>query len=613
MWLVLKGEQDMKFKKLILTTTLLLALGVSACGNQPTTPTTSETPGTSETPSTSSSSETPLVSRIKIDAPASIIVGQPVNLDDYVNVEGGEGPKVYEVTVPTAQAEKVTVEGHTLTALVEGEISVTITAGAKTAKVTTNAMSALKASWANLTGGLTTEWALHEVLETGALNPNSVVHRNDYTLFDGWTTDEKTGNYLKGGFLLAQNGNTYQYYIDASGAIQVDSTIQSSFGNYYCNMPWCLSTSDFELKTTTLEDGSEYEYLSMSYEVPCVQYSNQFSSQIEFFMYTCAIALNSSYFWSELIAEPVSLQNSDGSLYETFMLTAVVNKTATGDVAGTFSYVVETRNEVSENATVREYIDGGNAPEAVSAQPLVDAFQIVAELNNYTIQACTGWYSTKHTELTSNSAQRIADPLDETFPATYHNYFTAGQEITQVDSTGVKQTVWGTNVVGVTIESSLPLITGFKYDGDKAYTYTNGVEAEGLITPTETFTGGEAPVTPAQVKANYTLAPLADVTADDVTVLGLQEAEGLAAYTIDSAPTAAAVCGASYLAFYAYYLLGNGWTTDMTSYLDCTTYIMEGTLLFTFSLAWDNGQYYNMAIAVTALGSTTITHPTWAE
>ena len=111
----------MKLNKLLLSSMLILTLGLGACNTKKPSPSESEQESTSE-------SQVDPVSRIKIEAPSTIVVGQPVDLDDYVTIEGGEGPKVFDVQIPATMTELVEVEGHQLTALAEGTINVKIIA-----------------------------------------------------------------------------------------------------------------------------------------------------------------------------------------------------------------------------------------------------------------------------------------------------------------------------------------------------------------------------------------------------------------------------------------------------------------------------------------------------
>lgn len=605
----MKGEQDMKMKKLILTTSLILALGLGACGAQPT-PSTSETPTSSESSSSSSESQVTPVSRIKVEAPAQIVVGEEVDLDQYVTVVGGEGEKVYTVSIPAAQEGKVEVNGHKLVALVEGEISVTIEAGEKTAKFSSNALTELKANFSAMTGGLTTEWAFHEVVfyqdGTSEIIPNTVVHRNDYTYFAGWEQDE-AGNELYGGFLQAQNGNCYSYAV-SGGEMVVDPTIQSSFGNYFCNMGWGISTSDLEyVEETDPDTGNTYEYLVLSSDVECTQYSSYFDSQLDFFMYTLALSLNDNYYFSQLVIEPTTIEMADGSIYETFAFVAYVNAVADDSLAGVFGpYILETRNEVSEIAVVREYIDAGNAPEGVDATPLVNVLNTIGNATSATLQVTAGWYNSS----SSLTGTAIADPLGEEFPDVYHAYFSAGREITKYDATGVQNQMQGSNILGMDTGTGV-LVEGIEVVNDTYYSYTNVTTdpSTGGAAIATTFSGRVDTEMTAAGMASLTLAGLASVTAEDIVIYGVQESETQVAYSIDSVKVWQAVTNASYLGGAVQYLLANGWTNDMTQYISTTIIITSSVVLFNFSLGWDAGQYYVLDIMVGNIGSTTIAHP----
>ena len=339
----------MKINKLLVTSALILTLGVGVTSCGPTEPPVSPSPSVAP------------VTRVQVDPPAQVIIGVEYDLDEYVNVTGGPGAKVFEVEVPAASEGKVEVLGHKFKALVEGEFALTIKAGEKQSKFTTIALTQLQADFAEATGSLSTQWALHELVYDQSGNllglAPSVVHRDDYTLFAGWLS---TGEY--GGFLQAQNGNTYQYYLDGTtGEVVADPELMSNFGQYYCNMQWALSSSDFEYETYTDElSGETYEYLSMTSEVTCIQYEDQFASQLEFFMYTCAVALNENYYFSELTVEPFTLLEGEGeeaTEYETFLFSAYLNSTATNKVAAAFYYVLDTRVEETEVKLSEEEIE----------------------------------------------------------------------------------------------------------------------------------------------------------------------------------------------------------------------------------------------------------------
>ncbi len=378
----------MKLNKLLVSSALILVLGLGACNTKK--PSTSE----SEQESTSESQVDP-VSRIKIEAPSTIVVGQPVDLDDYVTVEGGEGPKVFDVQIPATMTELVEVEGHQLTALAEGTINVKIIAGAIEAKFETDAMSALKAAFAEATAELSNVWAMDELYE-GQLYVGAV-HRADYSCFGVWDDDTNA----PGGFLKAQNGKTYQYVLDDNFEnIEVDSAIQTDFDLYYCNSEWLLSPSDFE--TVTDEEGNES--LVMSGDLPGTWGSSSAPNKAAEFAYTLAQALNSKYMFNGIIVTPYTLGEGEDAV-ETFQfdlpIVAVDDKTT---VLATYSYVLNLNEEDTEITAVREYIDSGAFPEAIAFDEAPAKIGAICEAKAYTANISATWIDANGTPIAAPTA-----------------------------------------------------------------------------------------------------------------------------------------------------------------------------------------------------------------
>ncbi|MFA6796289.1 MAG: hypothetical protein WCR63_01745, partial [Bacilli bacterium] len=132
----------------------------------------------------SETSSIAVVSRIIVTTPdEDPVVGDVINLNDYVTVVGGEGEDVFTATVTTTETASVT--DHNLTILAEGEVSVTISAGTKTSKFNVNAVSALMSKYINYTKGIGKNFAV-EMLDYDASTDGLVgtdegwVHNEDY-------------------------------------------------------------------------------------------------------------------------------------------------------------------------------------------------------------------------------------------------------------------------------------------------------------------------------------------------------------------------------------------------------------------------------------------------
>lgn len=580
----------MKKTKLIAIAALALTFGVTGCNNNP-------------EPSPSPSPSVAAVKRIQIQAPANVVVGTQVNLDDYVTVDGGVGPKVYDVEVPAAQEGKVVVDGHMLTALVEGDISVNILAGGKSAKFGTSALSQLKADFAALTNGLRYEWALYEPTQQGLAL--SVVHREDYTLFSNWGDN---GEY--GGFLKAQNGNTYSYILNATtGEVEADPELMSDFALYYCNNAWALTPGDFEYVQETDETTGEVtEMLVLSKDIPSATQFSHIDTLIEYFMYTCAFTLNPAvYEFGDLIAKPVTLVNEDESTYKTFALSCEIFYVADGSSAGGVTYVIDTRKEVTEVPQVRNYIDEGNAPAAIDGTELLAHLDEMAAATSYQIDVEYGWFASA-----STAAAPATNPFIALGYAAYAAYMGTGSEKVTVDATGLKYEAHGSNYVGSVIDETTPFINGFKVDGTTVSNYTNEVEdSEGNVSYAETFTGGVVNnMTPEALKAGYTLAAIAGVADEDVVIVDKDETDPENVVWLVQAPTlVSAVLNATYSGFYADYLLQNGWTVDMRENVDFAISFTETSATYVISFTWEAGVVWVYEMEITGINSTTVTHP----
>jgi hypothetical protein len=454
-----KGEKDMNLKKLLLSTTLIFSLGLTGCqfGPKPASESQQESGGESESESESQSeSQIEPVSRIRISAPENVVVGQEVNLDDYVTVEGGEGPKVYNVVVPEASADLVEVEGHVFTALEEGEINLKIQAGEREAKFGTVAMSALKAAFVEATGELSNTWAMLEAVSETQLGL-AAVHRPDYSYFSDWGD-----NHEPGGFMKCQNGLTYSYIIDATG-VNADTAVMSDFENYYCNFDFLLSAADF---ATVKNEETGEETLVMSGDVAGSWGIDSCPNKAAEFAYTLATVLNANYKFNGVVVSLVELGEGDDA-FETFEFDLPIVAVADPDtVLATYSYFLVLDEEATEVTPVREYIDAGLHPEAIAFDEAPAKVAAIAQAKVYKVECEGGFYN-------PTTGAAIATPT------TWLKYFPAGQETDYVTATAVYQLIEkGDNdaVFGKVVKD------GVLYD------FTN--VADGVITDTLTATAG---------------------------------------------------------------------------------------------------------------------------
>ena len=584
----------MKMKNVLLSSMLVLALGLSGCNidkksSQQPEPS-SQTSSGQESSDTSSSSEIPPVTLIRIERCPTVVVGQAVNLDDYVTVEGGEGPKVFTATVAAASAELAVVEGHTLTALGEGDINVTISAGGLSAKFSTTAMSALKADFAEAIANVSNTWAMLELYQEQLYI--GAVHRPDYSCFPGWGDNDEPG-----GFLKCQNGLTYSYILDDQFEnIQVDPAIQSDFGNYYCNYDFCLSASDFT--TTETDDG---EVLVLDKHAPGAWGSSYFNYKVEEFAYTLAVSLNSNYSFGDLVVSPFTLTNADNEDIDTFLFSLPIIKNADQSTAAVYQYVFDLDDGETEITAVRNYIDSGSHPEAIDFEPLVTRLNEIVTAKNYTLTVEAGWFTA--------TDMKTAVACPETLVGySYDIYFSVGTETSKVTSDNILRNITATTYRGASgaVENA---VVGYVKKEGTIYSISN--ISEGAVV--DTITGTAKTGTDVwESFAAETLAPIAgdDMFGDDFIATGREEGpDGSLTISFASPAEVAALMGASELGYWAQYILSNGWQSNLLEYCSCDVTVGEDYTNVFVSFPWDNGQIYCFDMTITDVGTTVVDVP----
>lgn len=573
----------MKLNKLLVSSALILVLGLGACNTKksdgPVEPSSSEQESES-----SSESQVDPVSRIKIEAPSTIVVGQPVDLDDYVTIEGGEGPKVFDVQIPATMTELVEVEGHQLTALAEGTVNVKIIAGAREAKFETDAMSALKAAFAEATAELSNVWAMDELYE-GQLYVGAV-HRADYSCFGAW--DDETD--APGGFLKAQNGKTYQYVLDDNFEnIEVDSAIQADFDLYYCNYPWLLSASDFE----TVKDEEGNESLVMSGDLAGSWGISSCPNKAAEFAYTLAQALSSKYMFNGIIVTPYTLGEGEDAV-ETFQfdlpIVAVADKTT---VLATYSYVLDLDEEETEISAVRDYIDSGAFPEALPFDEIQTSFNAIATAKVYKYSLNGAWRN-----LTTGEKAECPEDLAS---HGYDQYFMDETE-TSIVTANAKYTELGSGSKFGFVEKDGQLYRFANEQNQETSEWGTELKAsalEGKATlwgdlPAETLAAfaGEA------VWADFEVTDRTVDEANNKVTLGFDA-------DVASAKVFEALMGPTEIGYYLNYILANGWKSDMRSYFSCSVTINTTTNEVSFYgyMSWDGTIGYVLQASIGEIGT----------
>ena len=337
-----------------------------------------------------------VVARIKITQLASAVTGDQINLDDYIDVvyDDDTSDDNYEVEVPAASADLVTLEGHKVTFVKEGNVNLTIKAGVKTAKFSTTVLSALKSEFAAAVSTISSNFGLLELgydedTQQYYTQPDST-HNEVYTCFQGWDEDADE-NLIPGGFMKVKSGTTYQYTLDATyETLEVDPSPYGTFENYYVNMPLSIEPAYFETKV----DEDNVEYLYMDSSVPANY--DFFESYVEEFFY-CELA---AYFKSSSTGtytyKPHSLEIYKEKLDDSrdrFLIYSKLEKQSDKSIVlySADFLIYETDAEYGVKV-VKDYIDSGSEPVSKDYTALKNKFAEIAQAKNFTVHSVSHEY-----------------------------------------------------------------------------------------------------------------------------------------------------------------------------------------------------------------------------
>lgn len=336
------------------------------------------------------------VARIKITQLASAVTGDEVNLDDYIDVvyDDDSTDDAYEVEVPAASADLVTLEGHKVTFVKEGNVTLKITAGIKSANFSTTVLSALKSEFAAAVNTISSNFGLLELgydseTQQYYIQPDTT-HNEVYTCFSYWDEDASE-NAIPGGFMKVKSGTTYAYTLDANYEnLEVDPEPYGTFENYYCNMPLQVEPAYFETRV----DEDDNDYLFMDYSVPANY--DFFESYVEEWCY-CELA---AYFKSSTTGtytyKPYALEVYKEQLDESrerFLIYTYLEKQSDKSIVlySADFLIYETDAEYGVQI-VKDYIDSGSEPVSKDYTALKNKFAEIAQARNFTVHSVSHEY-----------------------------------------------------------------------------------------------------------------------------------------------------------------------------------------------------------------------------
>ena len=563
-----------------------------------------------------------VANRIVISQPeGDVMVGQTLNLDDYIEIIGENLDSDNDFSARLLTADTAELDGHYLTITKEGEVSVEITANTvntKKGKFTVQALSTLKAAFREKTQFTTNYFVEDIIVEQNAgggydmyLSGEGIVHNSKYFAYP--STDNNGNVVGYDGILEAKSGKTYEFTCDdlTGKNLEVLPGPQVPIGNYYLTQPFSLSYMDFD---TVYDDYGNAVALLCTDDAAIGNYCMQ----------TCGVYAPSQYA-SILLQNYASTFSNvklvSQELYAEFLYTdedeTLDNAILSVMVYGTFEFTY--KNGTKENQDilfsfaalsgdpelctvkgVEDYIKSGAEPAALKCDSFIEKLTEAATLRNYTQQTDYFW-STK----AANSDYEIADP-GMGLPST--TFVQAVTEDTIFRQEQLSETEY--------FQSFYTVNDGQLYYGDNYKYDENGeveTDADGNPLVGDSFTVDPIPGSSSiWDDPDYSLITLA-AAADDsfysnITVAGVQEANGYTVYDFGQSPelAAAMVLNAAGYGISLFNAYSQNELFDYT-YVSAvvTDELVQVAVYIGFSMGDGTVAYYNIVSTFYNIGTTT--------
>ena len=601
----------MKKNKLLISTLLLgLFCGMTsvACNQVPT--------SGAEQPTTSAAPEK-VANRIVITSPKEdVMVGDTINLDDYVEIIGENLDSDNDFTARVLTAETATLEGHALTITAEGEVSVEITANtvnSKKGKFIIQALSTLKVAFKEKTNFTTNYFVEDIIVEQNALggydmylSGSGIVHNSKYFAYP--ETDNKGNVTGYNGILEAKSGKTYEFACAdlAGNELEVLPGPQVAIGNYYLTQPFSLNYMDFE----TLYDEKTGEAVAL------VCTDNTAISN--YCMQTCGVYPPSDYaailynnYKDQLGLSNVKLASQE--LVVEFLYTdeeaTMENALLSIMVIGTYDFTYNTGKTEQEQVLfsyaaisadpakytmkgVEDYINSGAEPAALKCDSLIEKLTQAATLRNYTQQTSYFW----STEV--GNPNKATEDIGWGLPtATFTQTVTENTIFTQeqISETEVAQHFY-------TVQDN-QVYFGSNYDYDDE---GNVVIQDGFtVKPEENVTS----IWDDPVYSSLTLDAAKNASFfESITVSGVQEMEGGTWFDLGKCPEfaqAMITLGAGYGSAINAFFTQNGFYEYTYAEAIVNDTAVQVTVYLAVQMEDNSVRYYNVVSTFVGIGSTT--------
>ncbi len=379
------------------------------------------------------SNTTAYIQRITLNANADtvIIVGEEINIDDYINLLDKDSAKIapsdsnYTITI-TNGSDLGSLTDHTFKASKEGTISLTISSSQDAsikASLDLTAVSSLKKQFITDTEGVTNTYTLEalaydasgnlEIDDYGFVGEQTgTIHSSDFFAI---VSDDSTYGYLTG-------SDSETYYFSCSDRFGTDLVVSpgptgTDLSNYYVAQDFPISAIS-DTKTSVDEDGNTILELSQEATESFIQYGLGYS--------VSRITQYYSILPSQIDYQPVTFYDMNGNKVQKEMpiIYTFISYTSNGTTTSGLlnASILEVGQEYGLKV-VDDYISTIGIPDPIEDPGVDTAIKAVEEGQNYTKKETFGWFKASVTDddsfgdfIPTDVPESMSDDIASFFP-----------------------------------------------------------------------------------------------------------------------------------------------------------------------------------------------------
>lgn len=413
-----------------------------------------------------STPEETYVEGISIKSIDSAVVGEKLNLKDYVKIDGNT--EDFEIELISDTKATFDEDTYELTIISEGKIKLFVRSGDKEKMIEFNAISKQLNIFKNIIEGLEYNFFLGGYdIQTGTISPDGDVFNENYQVRYSSATSTSEAYYE--GYIFDEKG-TRAFTIDDLSGNGFEFLDGKYSPYYYTANQWQLYYDLFETKYYSANEAYLYGGMEAA-EALCSTLGFNTAENIAKIYRDYMIEdgyINeddevSMAVYVEFLELPSGMDDEGDIIYDTVPQISLVLEIPTGSVNLGVNYYLLTDEASCTLDFIEEIIDTNAYPELTTPTTLIEKINSVCEQKNYTIDVHSAW-----TDLDTGEDTDYPEGIDESFLEMWFDY-------------DVKQYVTEDTVYSCFPNDEDNKYTKYSIEGEKVFLTTNIDDASGDI------------------------------------------------------------------------------------------------------------------------------------